>query len=1210
MNFLASPATYSAANNDFSHLAGWTATNKTSGQNELLYCWGCHSDVETGVLRNPGALTLAASNGTTIALTNVDKSNLCVSCHSGQESGASIAASSADFANLAAIQPHYLAAGGTLLAGTGYEYAGQTYADGFHRNVGMADSYGTGTEGPCVTCHMSSGAGHTFEVVAKDAAGAITAIASPVCTKCHGGLSANLLNNARSDYDAALEELNLALKAKGIWFIPNYPYFVSDNGCVPGTTTCTSYDPLEAGNGVLSAGEMNRVNGFKNWEGAVAGSNGKETMGAAFNFNLLVHEPGAYAHNKIYAYELIADSIDFLADGAVDGLGVPTSVTATLNSSDFSAATTWAAPTHPSETTCSGCHAGVNTAFATSQHKTREGKKTFYNDHIGDTGATELQKGFGNYVTVAYAALPCAGCHNANDNGPWDTNPAVGTNVQSYPGPNCLDCHTNRPNGLGGAFANTTATTAGAPVLKQTCYGCHSRQVNEINAGLTDVHTVAGMGCSSCHSTSDMHGTGKFSLTQLEHGTITAQCENCHGDGKSQGPLSSIGEHMQHQNDIACSTCHTESMVTCHNCHFDNEYGAPGTTKAKFHSGLFGGTKASGKSWRFLVNRVMSDGSTKVYPGSMQSLVADYTDSNSPGDDGQVHTHAGIAPYYSHSITKVNALRCSDCHGIQNAIDLNNGTPIRFNTWNAAAGVSVPAANLAATWTPPKGVIPVPENPTGKILMDFVDLTGGAPLSSASPRVLVQKDGPETIHMPEAYVKPLTALQIQKLADAQFDHTSPVATTSTPSTGFTGNTCSGCHAPTNTLFATSLHYSRQGKETFYNNNLGNAAAPSLQKGFGNYVTVGYTALPCADCHNAAAWKVAGVDTWTAETGGNPVCTDCHTNKVNGVATTAFDAPVTKTTCIGCHSRQATETALGLTDVHTGAPLSGGGTLSFTCPTCHASSDLHGDGTARASQLADGAVSAKCENCHTTMAASITPEHTTHLANIACSTCHMESVITCYGCHFDNEASDPADATILHAKFASGKFGGTVASGKSWRFLVNRVMGDGSTKVYPASMQSLVADRTASNAPGEDNQGWTHAAIAPYYSHSITKVNALKCDKCHGIQKAIDLNAGLPVRVVKWNAAPGVVVPVGSMMATYTAPAGVIPVPENPAGKLLMDFVDLVNPAAGPLNASGTSPSDRVLFKADGPDTIHMPEAYVKPLTAAQIQALATPQVRP
>ena len=54
-------------------------------------------------------------------------------------------------------------------------------------------------------------------------------------------------------------------------------------------------------------------------------------------------------------------------------------------------------------------------------------------------------------------------------------------------------------------------------------------------------------------------------------------------------------------------------MITCHNCHFDNEAGACGALKAKFFSGKFGGTVASGNSWRYLVNRVMPDGSTKVY---------------------------------------------------------------------------------------------------------------------------------------------------------------------------------------------------------------------------------------------------------------------------------------------------------------------------------------------------------------------------------------------------------------------------------------------------------------------------------------------------------------------------------------------------------------------------------------------------------------------
>jgi len=57
-------------------------------------------------------------------------------------------------------------------------------------------------------------------------------------------------------------------------------------------------------------------------------------------------------------------------------------------------------------------------------------------------------------------------------------------------------------------------------------------------------------------------------------------------------------------------------------------------------------------------------------------------------------------------------------------------------------------------------------------------------------------------------------------------------------------------------------------------------------------------------------------------------------------------------------------------------------------------------------------------------------------------------------------------------------------------------------------------------PGEDNQGATFVAIAPYYAHAITKTDALTCDTCHGTQTAMDLAAGTTVDVVAWNAAEG------------------------------------------------------------------------------------------
>jgi hypothetical protein len=777
-NFLTAPTTYNYNNNDFSHLSGWTASTG-SPQNEILYCWGCHSDAGTGALRNPGGITEVyagsptGSPSVTVTYPSVGASNVCMGCHLGREVGAVVAVSTGDFTNLSFINSHYLAAGATIFNESGYEYAGQSYDSyGYHKSVGVANAYGTGSDGPCVACHMSGAESHSFEVVTEDTNGIITAITATSCGNCHGGLTAAILETSKEEFHTALAALEAALEAKGIYFYPAHPYFYKDPN----------------GNGFDPATEAISANAFKNWDGVYPGK-GKDVMGAAFNYNLLEHDPGAYAHNRGYALKLIADSIDFLADGAVDGQGIPASVTDVIDSNAFASATTHtSSAASEGGNNCAGCHQSVSDAYATSQHKTKQGKGTWYNDHLGNTEPTlELQTGFGNYVTVAYDSLPCKNCHNGADNGPWDSDPTAGVNAQAWPGANCTECHTNRTT------YGVQSTTPEALVTKTTCYGCHSRQKKEAaptasgGAGLVDVHTngvdddgdgqVEDLACLGCHSTADMHGTGSATTSQLQWGTISAQCENCHGAGTSQGPLTGNTAHNQHLDDIACSTCHLESMVTCNNCHFDNEMGGTGITKLKFASGFFGGTKASGKSWRYLVNRVMPDGSTKVYPGSMQSLYTDVYAANSPGSgtiagegDDIGWSHAGIAPYYSHSITRVNALTCNDCHGTQKAIDLAAGTPVRVVTWTGLDTDTVAPSALGTKLSGPVGVIPVPENPKGKLLMDFVDLVdpdaalNGTGDNIVSYRKLAKRDGPDSIHMPEAFVKPLTQAQLDALA--------------------------------------------------------------------------------------------------------------------------------------------------------------------------------------------------------------------------------------------------------------------------------------------------------------------------------------------------------------------------------------------------------------------------------------------------------------
>jgi hypothetical protein len=308
---------YDPANNDFSHLDGWVADDPvtttvdesvSSGQNELLYCWACHTH-NTGALRNPGPVTpgYQGPDGVSDAVfPDVSGSNICVACHQGRASGGDIKADTGDFTDKAFINSHYLSAGGTVFRTTGYEYAGRDYADppGFrHKEIGQgtqpdlaAWEAENGANGPCVGCHMSAAESHLYLPVETDGAtGEITAITATVCVTCHGAAFAprggdalaqagvGFVNRRADGLAAALQALAGQLAAVGHPFLGGYPYFAQSDW----------------------------TNG-----GSYAG---KDLMGAAFNFNLLAHDPGAYVHNSIYTRRLIYDSLDYLDNATLDG---------------------------------------------------------------------------------------------------------------------------------------------------------------------------------------------------------------------------------------------------------------------------------------------------------------------------------------------------------------------------------------------------------------------------------------------------------------------------------------------------------------------------------------------------------------------------------------------------------------------------------------------------------------------------------------------------------------------------------------------------------------------------------------------------------------------------------------------------------------------------------------------------------------------------
>jgi len=336
-NYLANPATYDYKSNDFSHMSGWRAASTgvattPSPQQEVLYCWGCHKTAAIGSLRTPGAIKADYNFGGTAAVfPNVDASNICISCHSGQASGESLNTIT-NFSNASFVNSHYLAVAGLMYVKSGFTafidpntvIGTSTYgksltsdADGgaltsTHRKLGTTaingDSHNTAVftagnfdaNGPCVTCHMQAtgqptrSTSHTWEINMN--------ASNEVCVKCHSTeadtqahLTAFIEEQAVPFQNALALGFNKLLTKYNISYNQAaYPYF---------------YD--------LNVGPTSAV---KDWTrgGALSATDAKKLMGACFNLNLLNREPAAYVHARTYARRLLYDTIDFLDDKIIN----------------------------------------------------------------------------------------------------------------------------------------------------------------------------------------------------------------------------------------------------------------------------------------------------------------------------------------------------------------------------------------------------------------------------------------------------------------------------------------------------------------------------------------------------------------------------------------------------------------------------------------------------------------------------------------------------------------------------------------------------------------------------------------------------------------------------------------------------------------------------------------------------------------------------
>ena len=255
----------------------------------VIECTACH---------DPAAASLASvpfPSGQSISLDS--GAAVCAVCHQGRASGARVEKAVDGMeedtvsANLGFINIHYSAAAATLMgaeAGGGYEYEGKSYAGRYAHVPGLSD---------CASCHGP----HDTAIEIED------------CTTCHAGVQdLSAIRMSPVDYDgdgdtaegigmvtqqirerllAAIMRYGAEVAGTPIAYAEEaYPYFFADPN----------------GDGRADPEEATNDNRYASWT--------PRLLRAAYNYQFVTKDGGAYAHNPHYTLQLLIDSLQDLAE--------------------------------------------------------------------------------------------------------------------------------------------------------------------------------------------------------------------------------------------------------------------------------------------------------------------------------------------------------------------------------------------------------------------------------------------------------------------------------------------------------------------------------------------------------------------------------------------------------------------------------------------------------------------------------------------------------------------------------------------------------------------------------------------------------------------------------------------------------------------------------------------------------------------------------
>jgi hypothetical protein len=288
----------------------------------------------------------------------------------------------------------------------------------------------------------------------------------------------------------------------------------------------------------------------------------------------------------------------------------------------------------------------------TSLHGTGYGMEYHYSD------------GLASLSNVPYSNLGCKNCHTDE----------------------CSDCHNVDEDGN-----PVDGDTASNP---DTCYVCHSRQSAMQNTilpamGESDVHLNAGLECSDCHSSEQMHGDGMSYNTMLQETYFETKCENCH----TLESLPTNAEHTMHAySTVDCSSCHMERSISCYNCHFTTEV-------------LYGPKVAYTKLYDFVL--LVKDASGKITTGTVMPIT--WVDDVSNPEE-TTETELIVAPYYAHTIT-AEGRTCAECHDNAAITELEETGKIKFAWWDETEGTLMHTTGVIPYVEELEVVFLIPEDP-------------------------------------------------------------------------------------------------------------------------------------------------------------------------------------------------------------------------------------------------------------------------------------------------------------------------------------------------------------------------------------------------------------------------------------------------------------------------------------------------------------------